>query len=83
MDFNNFTSPKSKLPLTSDGQTLSSSIEETFDILNSIPRFVNSDNYSISFGIQWKKFKNVQLDSYSNNYEKRKDYTSYRCSSRC
>lgn len=66
MDFNNFTSPKSKLPLTSDGQTLSSSIEETFDILNSIPRFVNSDNYSISFGIQWKKFKNVQLDSYSN-----------------
>jgi SAM-dependent methyltransferase len=34
-----------------------------FPILESIPRFVPADNYASSFGLQWNKFYNAQLDS--------------------
>ena len=32
-------------------------------IHNAIPRFVKGDNYSSSFGIQWNRYRRVQLDS--------------------
>lgn len=35
----------------------------TFPIELGIPRFVESDNYSSSFGYQWNTFKSEQLDS--------------------
>lgn len=36
-----------------------------FPIRNEIPRFVDTGNYAESFGFQWKKFSQVQLDSYN------------------
>lgn len=34
-----------------------------YPIVNGIPRFVRSENYSESFGLQWTRFAEVQLDS--------------------
>lgn len=34
-------------------------------IVNYIPRFVSTENYADSFGIQWSSFKTTQLDSHS------------------
>ena len=39
--------------------------ESVFPIVNSIPRFVGSDNYASNFGFQWNKFRATQLDSHS------------------
>jgi len=36
-----------------------------YPIVNGIPRFVESSNYSDSFGLQWNEFRRTQLDSYS------------------
>jgi SAM-dependent methyltransferase len=36
-----------------------------FPIINNIPRFVGSDNYAKSFGMQWNTYKKTQLDSYT------------------
>ncbi len=36
-----------------------------YPIERSIPRFVSADNYATSFGFQWNRFRQVQLDSYS------------------
>ena len=36
-----------------------------YPIINEIPRIVNLDNYSKSFGYQWNIFRKTQLDSYS------------------
>lgn len=37
----------------------------SFPIVDSIPRFVGSDNYASNFGFQWNKFRSTQLDSHS------------------
>ncbi|KFD39649.1 class I SAM-dependent methyltransferase [Schleiferia thermophila] len=34
-------------------------------IINYIPRFVSADGYSSAFGLQWKTFSCLQLDSYT------------------
>ena len=36
-----------------------------FPVVGGIPRFVESDNYAASFGLQWKTFRKTQLDSYT------------------
>ena len=36
-----------------------------YKIINSIPRFVNSSNYSDAFGLQWNKYRTTQLDSFT------------------
>jgi SAM-dependent methyltransferase len=36
-----------------------------FPVVGGIPRFVDSDNYASSFGLQWRVFAKTQLDSYS------------------
>lgn len=36
-----------------------------YPILNYIPRFVPAENYANNFGLQWHKFRQTQLDSYS------------------
>lgn len=62
--FSCYYCPKSeeKLVVSEDisclkGQTIS------YPIVNSIPRFVSSANYSNDFGLQWNKFSKTQLDS--------------------
>ena len=59
-------SPSSLEPLVMDGDKFyAPSTGEEFPIVNSIPRFVKSDNYTTSFGLQWNKFRKTQLDSYT------------------
>ena len=36
-----------------------------YEIINGIPRFVAMENYSSSFGFEWKQFSKTQLDSAS------------------
>ena len=36
-----------------------------FTINKGIPRFVSSENYSSSFGLQWQRYPKTQLDSYT------------------
>jgi len=33
-----------------------------FPIVNNVPRFVSNDNYTASFGFQWNKFQQTQID---------------------
>jgi 2-polyprenyl-3-methyl-5-hydroxy-6-metoxy-1,4-benzoquinol methylase len=35
----------------------------TFEIVRGLPRFVASDNYAASFGMQWQQYRRTQLDS--------------------
>ena len=37
--------------------------EDSYPIINEIPRFVDSNNYARDFGLQWNKFSKTQLDS--------------------
>ena len=37
----------------------------SFEIINEIPRFVQSDNYASAFGLQWNKYRQTQLDSFT------------------
>lgn len=37
----------------------------SYPIINGIPRFVDAENYSDDFGVQWNQFPNTQLDSYT------------------
>lgn len=39
--------------------------EHDYPVIGGIPRFVNPDNYASSFGFQWNKFSQIQLDSYN------------------
>jgi SAM-dependent methyltransferase len=38
-----------------------------FPIINSIPRFVEADNYAESFGFQWNIFDQTQIDKFTAN----------------
>jgi SAM-dependent methyltransferase len=39
-----------------------------YPVIDSIPRFVSSDNYAANFGFQWTKFRLTQLDSHSGTH---------------
>ena len=43
-----------------------SASNKKYKIKNKIPRFCNEDNYTDSFGFQWNKFDNTQIDSFAN-----------------
>ncbi len=36
-----------------------------FPVLGNIPRFVSSEGYAAAFGLQWKRFRLAQLDSFT------------------
>jgi len=64
MDLDNFIDPVSGVKLhSSDGSLVGPDF--AYAIVEGIPRFVNSDNYSRAFGLQWNKFRCSQLDSYT------------------
>ena len=53
---------------TGDGEIETGTLEcgsckKRFPIVRGIPRFVESDNYSASFGYQWNSFRAEQIDS--------------------
>ena len=37
-----------------------------YELREDIPRFVPSESFASSFGLQWNAFRKVQLDSYTN-----------------
>ena len=58
-----------------EGELISKKDKNIYKIRNNIIRFVSSDNYSKSFELQFKKFKDIQFDQVSNemaNYTKDK-----------
>lgn len=38
---------------------------QRYPIVNSVPRFVSPENYAGSFGLQWNRFRETQLDSHT------------------
>lgn len=51
--------------ITADTTALSSSGGRSYPVVDGIPRFVPSENYAAAFGLQWKTFRQTQLDSYT------------------
>ena len=60
-----FICPRSGLVLSVEGEVLKASNNESYPIVNGIPRFCSIENYSNSFGFQWNYFDKDQLDNYS------------------
>jgi 2-polyprenyl-3-methyl-5-hydroxy-6-metoxy-1,4-benzoquinol methylase len=56
-------SPTSGDRLTRTGSMLVSSSGEQFPIVGEIPRFVRSESYAASFGLEWQVHSDTQLDS--------------------
>jgi SAM-dependent methyltransferase len=56
-------SPASGDRLTPTGSMLVSSGGEEFPIVGEIPRFVKSESYAASFGLEWQVHSDTQLDS--------------------
>jgi len=63
-NFNYFRDPETGSILKKKGNFLYSN-KNKYEIINNIPRFVDSNNYSSDFGFQWNAFPKTQLDSYS------------------
>lgn len=61
-----FVDPESKTELYCDStqNMLTNKAGKAFPIVNHIPRFVTTNNYASSFGLQWNIFRKTQLDSY-------------------
>jgi SAM-dependent methyltransferase len=57
--------PKSSSGEAIESGTLASPCGKTFPVVDGIPRFVHSSNYADTFGWQWNRFRNTQLDSHS------------------
>lgn len=64
-DWTRFRDPVSQEPLRWTGSALVNGGGEEYAIVQSIPRFVRSENYAADFGAQWKRFPKTQLDSHS------------------
>jgi len=48
-----------------------------YPIKDGVARFVPADNYAQNFGVQWNKFRQTQLDSFSGSSISRDRFTSY------
>jgi ubiquinone/menaquinone biosynthesis C-methylase UbiE len=59
-----FYNRKNNQPFTKAGNKYISE-GTTAEIINDIPRFVDSGSYASLFGDQWKEYKKTQLDSYT------------------
>ena len=54
-------SPATGLPLRPDQKALIDDAGSRFLVINGIPRICDSENYSESFGLQWNRFPETQL----------------------
>lgn len=64
---NKFVSPIDGSELLLVGDSLVDKSGNSFPILNGIPRFVELENYSSSFGFQWNEYDKTQVDEHSKN----------------
>jgi len=56
--------PSCKLHLNDSGSELTCpNCSKVFPVVGEIPRFVPKENYAESFGLQWNRFANTQIDS--------------------
>jgi len=62
-----FLCPEHRIPLdlSTSGNVYQCPDGCVFPIQGDIPRFVSKDNYASPFGIQWNRFRETQLDSYT------------------
>ncbi len=60
-----YVAPISKQTLKLSEQKYCTVAGECFPVINGIPRFVELDNYANAFGLQWKSFAKIQLDSHN------------------
>lgn len=60
-----FVCPTHRSALALEGSTLVCAHSEQFPVIGGIPRFVPAENYAVAFGLQWKRFRKTQLDSYT------------------
>lgn len=51
--------------LVTDGVLRCASCATAYSIVRGVPRFVSSDNYAASFGLQWTRHAQTQCDSHS------------------
>lgn len=61
----NWKVPGSDIGLVRKNNFYVSNIGHNFEIINQIPRFVEKNNYSSAFGIQWNHYRKTQLDSHT------------------
>ena len=47
------------------GKFICNKCNRSYDIINGIPRFVDNNNYTSSFGIQWERHSKTQLDKFN------------------
>jgi SAM-dependent methyltransferase len=59
-----FRDPVDGSELSVSNNTLANGSGHKYPIVNGIPRFVGSGNYSDDFGFQWNSFSRTQLDSH-------------------
>jgi SAM-dependent methyltransferase len=45
------------------GELICATCGSCYPIVRGVPRFVQSDQYAVSFGLQWNRYAHVQLDS--------------------
>ena len=64
-NYNYLRDPENNLPIEVNENEIISQSGNRYKIIEDIPRFVETSNYSDNFGLQWKKFSKTQLDSYS------------------
>jgi SAM-dependent methyltransferase len=62
-DLSHLIDPVSGSPLTLLDNVFVAPSGATYPIVNSIPRFVDENNYAADFGAQWNRFPRTQLDS--------------------
>lgn len=48
-----------------EGELACTACRARYPVVRGIPRFVGSQNYARSFGLQWNRFKRTQLDKFS------------------
>lgn len=65
MEFPNYIRKETakKYSIDAESGTLKSG-SHIVEVRNGIPRFIDSQNYAESFGLQWRKFAKTQLDSH-------------------
>lgn len=57
-----------------EGRLRSVATDRVYPIVRGIPRFVPNDGYSASFGMQWNRFRRVQVDSETSGTHSRRRF---------
>ena len=61
--------------LIMNGRLFCNGCNQSFEIVNCIPRFVPGEMYTGSFGFQWKRFYDVQIDVINKKAESEQTFT--------